>query len=355
MSNLDKNIGIFPNTGAGPGILPEIRFVGSGNNPISLYVKDNNDLSISSSGTSDILLVNQSGLVANRGNFVNSLTLNNIPVSISGHVHSSNDISSIQFKAATENQWNTNNPVLASGEPGWDSTNGIFKIGNGISSWIDLPSVNYKVNKGSFSLTSSSGTFVVSGGYNVGSLDVFLNGVKLSPNGDYIASNGTSFTLTESAPSGSIVEYLGLSPGLITSSPIKEYEVLNSTKSTFSVTGGYALNNIDVYHNGVRLLASGDYTATNGSTFTLSQPAISGDVVEWLGYSTVPKYQLVLAEVRSDTVDSTNYIGRAVTGSSESDSVWTIKKYVVASNGVDITTTTASNVSWNNRFSSTYV
>lgn len=134
MSNLDKNIGIFPNTGAGSGIYPEIRFVGSGNNPISLYVKDNNDLSISSSGTSDILLVNQSGLVANRGNFVNSLTLNNIPVSISGHVHSSNDISSIQFKAATENQWNTNNPVLASGEPGYESDTGRFKIGNG-SNW----------------------------------------------------------------------------------------------------------------------------------------------------------------------------------------------------------------------------
>lgn len=135
---------------------------------------------------------------------------------------------------------------------------------------------------------------------------------------------------------------------------IKEYELVSSTKSVFTVTGGYAINNLDVYHNGVRLLRNEDYTATNGSTFSLVQPAVSGDVIEWLGYSTVPRQQLVLAEVRSDTVNNTNYIGRAVAGSSESSNVWTIKKYVIASDGVSITTTTATNVSWNNRLSASY-
>lgn len=139
-----------------------------------------------------------------------------------------------------------------------------------------------------------------------------------------------------------------------TQAGVKEYELVSSTKSVFTVTGGYAINNLDVYHNGVRLLNSQDYTATNGSTFTLSLPAVSGDVIEWLGYSTVPRHQLVLAEVRSDTVNNINYIGRAVAGSSESSSVWTIKKYVIASDGVSITTTTATNVSWNDRLSASY-
>ena len=101
MSNLDKNIGIFPNTGEGSGILPEIRFIGSGNQPISLYVKDNNDLSISSSGTSDILVVHQSGINIKQANFTQSLSanmvyVNGVPVSISGHSHVISDINSLQ-------------------------------------------------------------------------------------------------------------------------------------------------------------------------------------------------------------------------------------------------------------------
>lgn len=261
----------------------------------------------------------------------------------------------ITLRNGTASQWSTSNPVLASGEPGWDSTNGIFKIGNGTTAWNNLSAVNYRTNKGSFSLTSSSGTFNVTGGYTVGSLDVFLNGVKLLSTTEYTATDGLSFSLIDPAPSGSVVEYLALNPGLPSSSPNKEYEILNTTKSTFTVTGGYAPNNLDVYHNGVRLLVANDYTASNGSSFTLSQPAISGDVVEWMGYSTVPQYQLILGEVRSDTVSNVNYLGRAVAGSSEASGVWTIKRYTIASNGVDITTATASNAVWNNRLTENYV
>lgn len=77
MANSDKLIGIFPNTNEGSGIFPEIRFVGSGNQPISLFVKDNNDLTISSSGVNDILVINQSGLVATHGNFTSLSVSNN--------------------------------------------------------------------------------------------------------------------------------------------------------------------------------------------------------------------------------------------------------------------------------------
>lgn len=68
------------------------------------------------------------------------------------------------------------------------------------------------VSRGTFLLTSPSGTFNVPGGYAVGSLDVFMNGIKLSASGDYVANNGVSFTLTELAPSGSIIEHLSLGP-----------------------------------------------------------------------------------------------------------------------------------------------
>ena len=135
---------------------------------------------------------------------------------------------------------------------------------------------------------------------------------------------------------------------------IKEYELVTTTKSTFTVTGGYSVGNLDVYHNGIKLVNSQDYTATNGSSFVLNSNAINGDVVEWTGYSSVPKVQLLLGEVRSDYVGSTNYIGTAVAGSSESSNVWRIKKYVISDDGVTIATTTAGSVAWANRLSVTY-
>lgn len=67
MSNLDKNIGIFPNTGAGSGILPEIRFVGSGNDPISLYVNDDNSLSFKTVGGKQVFNINHNGISAPTG------------------------------------------------------------------------------------------------------------------------------------------------------------------------------------------------------------------------------------------------------------------------------------------------
>lgn len=101
MSNLDKSIGVFPNTGEGSGVLPEIQFVGSGNQPISLYVKDNNDLSVSSSGTSDILVIHQSGINIKQANFTESLSanavyVNGVQVSVSGHSHVISDVGSLQ-------------------------------------------------------------------------------------------------------------------------------------------------------------------------------------------------------------------------------------------------------------------
>lgn len=69
--------------------------------------------------------------------------------------------------------------------------------------------------------------------------------------------------------------------GLI--STFRETETLTSSKTNFTVTSGYVVGNLDVYYNGFRLLNGDDYIATNGNSFTLSEPAASGDVIEWIG------------------------------------------------------------------------
>ena len=59
-------------------------------------------------------------------------------------------------------------------------------------------------------------------------------------------------------------------------------------------------------------------------------------------------------EVRSDVVGNTNYIGKAVQGSPESSSVWTIIRTVYSSNGNVSTNTSATNVKWTDRLTVVY-
>jgi hypothetical protein len=127
---------------------------------------------------------------------------------------------------------------------------------------------------------------------------------------------------------------------------------LNQT--TFSAT--YNLGFVDVYLNGSKL-SQDQYTATDGLNIVLETGASLGDIVEIVGYMTyrVPGTQLIL----SDTVSSvsgitTSYTGLADQGSSQSASVWTIRRAVFTSAGITSSIGSASNVAWINRYSVTY-
>lgn len=45
----------------------------------------------------------------------------------------------IQFKRGSAARWEELNPVLLSGEPGFEKDTGRFKLGDGITHWKDLP------------------------------------------------------------------------------------------------------------------------------------------------------------------------------------------------------------------------
>lgn len=47
--------------------------------------------------------------------------------------------SKIQIRKGSSSQWNDVNPVLASGEPAYDSTNNILKVGDGTNNYLNLP------------------------------------------------------------------------------------------------------------------------------------------------------------------------------------------------------------------------
>ena len=53
-----------------------------------------------------------------------------------------------------------------------------------------------------------------------------------------------------------------------------------ASQTLFTVTGGYRINQLSVYRNGVKLTES-DYTARDGSSVTLLSPATLADVLEF--------------------------------------------------------------------------
>jgi hypothetical protein len=59
-----------------------------------------------------------------------------------------------------------------------------------------------------------------------------------------------------------------------------------TASQTSFATAGYTAGFLDVYLNGVHLLDSADYTATNGSDIVLTVGAAAGDVLEVVSYST---------------------------------------------------------------------
>ena len=54
-----------------------------------------------------------------------------------------------------------------------------------------------------------------------------------------------------------------------------------ANQTLFTVTGGYRINQIAVFRNGVRLVDSSDYTARDGASVTLLSAATEGDILEF--------------------------------------------------------------------------
>jgi hypothetical protein len=95
---------------------------------------------------------------------------------------------------------------------------GGIKVGTGLS--IDAGSGILSVTGGgaasikstqTFTATAAQTVFTITGGYSVGLIDVFLNGVYLSPN-QTTATNGTTITLGDAAAAGDIIDVIVASP-----------------------------------------------------------------------------------------------------------------------------------------------
>jgi hypothetical protein len=128
--------------------------------------------------------------------------------------------------------------------------------------------------------------------YETGELQVYLNGILLIDSQDYTASNGTSIVLTAATDSNDVLaisRYLG---GNSTVNQVNNvfrstHFVYTTASPTTTITGSddnsatlsYIENQVQVFQNGILLIDSADYTATNGTSIILGTATDSDDTV----------------------------------------------------------------------------
>ena len=79
--------------------------------------------------------------------------------------------------------------------------------------------------------------------------------------------------------------YIG-SKAAVVSNGAERKKTYSITGTTTSLTGlSYTVNQVHVFHNGVRLVDGTDFTATNGNSITLTNAAQSGDEVVVISYA----------------------------------------------------------------------
>jgi hypothetical protein len=137
-----------------------------------------------------------------------------------------------------------------------------------------------------FSANGSGTVFTLSvAPANTNSILVAVSGVLQSP--DTYSVSGTTLTFSAAPPAGTgniSVRFLGIPASGVVNTAYRTQTEFTATagQTTFSVPS-YTVGFIDVYRNGA-LLGSADFTATNGTTVVLANPASSGDLVETISF-----------------------------------------------------------------------
>ena len=143
-----------------------------------------------------------------------------------------------------------------------------------------------------FTATAGQTTFTITGGYTAYKLDVFQNGVKLVNSDvgisrDVDVSNGSTIVLATGAAVGDVIDVIGLTSGNFAGPATARRQTYTATagQTVFTVSGGYTVGQLDVFQNGTKLVTSVDVDVSNGSTFTLTTPAVAGDSLEVVGFT----------------------------------------------------------------------
>jgi hypothetical protein len=85
-------------------------------------------------------------------------------------------------------------------------------------------------------------------------------------------------------------------------------------QTSFTVEGGYRINQIAVYRNGVRLAQSRDFTANDGSTVTLVSAATVEDVIAYQIFDDFRVADAIVSSATAQTIDGDLTVTGTISG-----------------------------------------
>ena len=87
-----------------------------------------------------------------------------------------------------------------------------------------------------------------------------------------------------------------------------------ASQTLFTVTGGYRINQVAVFRNGVRLADGSDFTARDGATVTLLSAASAGDVLEFQIFDDFRVADAIVSASAQQTINGDLTVTGTITG-----------------------------------------
>ena len=139
-----------------------------------------------------------------------------------------------------------------------------------------------------FTATGGQTTFTISGGYTVGMIQVYVNGLHFGT-ADYTASNGSTVILNQARNAGDLVRIVcsqGFAASAMQAYNFTEVTATSGGQTAFAAT--YNTATVQVFVDGV-LRSPSAYTASNGTSINLSSGAgiIVGTKVGVLSFNSI--------------------------------------------------------------------
>ena len=201
---------------------------------------------------------------------------------------------------------------------------------NGVFRKLDTIAASFNGSTTSFNLTS--GGAAVSPGLTT-NLIISLGGIIQEPNTAYTVS-GSVISFTAAPPAGTSFWGIQLGDVGLASTPNQAAmttQVFTATagQTTFTVAGGYTAGQIQVLRNGVQLVVGVDVTATNGTTFVLTNAATAGDTLVAVIYTS---FIVANAVAKSgDTMSGDLNLPNLIASGTVTDGTGTLRPLVLAS------------------------
>lgn len=162
------------------------------------------------------------------------------------------------LRQAAAGEWSSYNPILASGEPGYITDTGILKIGDGVTPWNSLPSLQTAGAQGGTGSQGPTGSTGIQGPTGATG--------PTGANGSAGAQGATGYT-GYTGPAGSAYIVSGPSGGIFSPLLSSVNASTNVTVNlpatgTYLVNGSVTLPNVTTGSSSVLILTTGDAGST---------------------------------------------------------------------------------------------